>query len=82
MDIHLDGVDVGAICRADLFGDSLLVMSFLEQVKDFGANHVETENLAPFDIQKDSTVRGLCSSNRVGDRKQGMVYPSRVYRNP
>jgi len=82
VDIRSHSLNVGAICRADLLDDSLLVVSFLEQIKDFGANHIQTEDLAPLDIQQDSPVRGLSSSNRARDRTHGIFRFPRVYRNP
>jgi len=64
-DVRSHYVDVYAAGCADLIGDLPFVRSVSSRSRILEPINIQTEDLASFDIQKDSAVRCLSSSNRV-----------------
>ena len=56
----------GPIVAADFLSDTRLVVSPLHQLEDFGPNDIQAKDLTVMDVEENSSVRCLCSSNRVG----------------
>ena len=68
----------GPIGTADFLGDSCLVISTLHQFEDFGPDDIQAKHLAVMDVEENSSVRGLGSSDCVGYPEHGCGIPDGI----
>jgi len=68
----------GPVVTADFVCDSCLVISPLHQFEDLGPDNIQAKHLAVMDIEKNSSVRGLGSSDCVGYPEHGCGIPDGI----
>jgi hypothetical protein len=62
VNVSSDDLDGRGVDPADFVRNVCFVSSVLYELEDFRADNVEREHLPVTDIEKDSSIRGLCAS--------------------